>query len=821
MCNDSMAQSNSATDWAKRIGGTGSEQPASKGIAKDDAGNIYSLGAYSAAATFLGSTTSLPLNNTGGNDVFILKSDAAGNVIWAKQIASTIPVAGAAPVMGWALDADAAGNVYATGSYTRNTVDFDPGIGIVHPTQGNDGGSNMFILKLNTLGNYVWHKEIKDTTTGTTATAAGRAIKVDAAGNIYAASSFKGRVFFGLPSTTVGLLQSTGTSNNTAILKWNASGDLLWAKQFSTSGSNNNNVAEIDVDPLGHVYTVGDFTGTGTNQIDFDPAHAIPSGSSAFVSSGSNDIFIAKLDAAGNYVWAKVIGTANAEYCHGVAVDGNSLYITGGFSGTGNLNFDPGGTCAPLMNATGNTDIYVAKYSLSGSFQWVKKFGGVGADRGRGITVSENGDVYVVGDHTATTDFDPLTSGNQTIASFGSVTDAFTLQLNNLGHFGWVVGMGTPGGANAYDLATDVVVHAAPGSRSIYTLGYIGSVANLTPAVFPTNFNGTTTPSTTLTGAGGLDIFLHKALETSCIATSSSLSITACGSFTLGSNTYTTSGTYTPTFVNAGGCDSTVTLTLSINEIYTTNFSQEACDSFHFGGQTYFSSGNYTHTFQSVNGCDSIATVFLAIGTSSTSSVSETSCDAFVFEGFTYTQSGNYQITIPNAVGCDSVITLQLTINTLEATATINDNTLTAQPSGATYQWLHCNANNTPIANATQQSYTPNNNGSYAVIVTQNGCTDTSDCLIIDGIVSVDEINKDKIYVSIYPNPATEKVSINSAIHGYLVLTDIEGRVIKTNTIQAGIQVVDIADVASGMYFLKFYDTKGISVQILKLSKTK
>lgn len=268
----------------------------------------------------------------------------------------------------------------------------------------------------------------------------------------------------------------------------------------------------------------------------------------------------------------------------------------------------------------------------------------------------------------------------------------------------------------------------------------------------------------TLTNANGCDSIVTLDL-TILNATSSVDSHTACNSFTwIDGNTYTQSNnTATYTITNAAGCDSVITLDLTILNSTSGIDTQTACNSFTWiDGNTYISN-NSTATFTLTNaaGCDSVITLNLTINNSVTGVDMQSACGSFTWiDGITYTQSNNTATyTLTSAAGCDSVITLDLTINSVDASVSMNEPTITANTAGATYQWLDCDNNYAPIAGETNQSFTASSNGSYAVEVTQNGCADTSECKSITTIV-VDE-NSFANELQLYPNPSTGQLSID------------------------------------------------------------
>ena len=129
-----------------------------------------------------------------------------------------------------------------------------------------------------------------------------------------------------------------------------------------------------------------------------------------------------------------------------------------------------------------------------------------------------------------------------------------------------------------------------------------------------------------------------------------------------GDETYTISGTYMDTLTNAAGCDSTLTINLTINSSSTSTISVTACDTYTVpsGDETYVISGSYMDTLSSSAGCDSVLIINLTINRSSTSTISVTECDSYTVPSGdeTYTASGTYVDTTTNSVGCDSIITI-------------------------------------------------------------------------------------------------------------------------------------------------------------------
>ena len=323
--------------------------------------------------------------------------------------------------------------------------------------------------------------------------------------------------------------------------------------------------------------------------------------------------------------------------------------------------------------------------------------------------------------------------------------------------------------------------------------------------------------SDTLTNVAGCDSIIYLNLTINTIATGTDLQ-TACDSYTwIDGNTYTSSNnTTTFTIVGgaANGCDSIVTLNLTINNSTTGSETVTECDSYVWAadGNTYTTSGTYTATLTNAAGCDSTVTLNLTINNSSTGTETASACDSYVWaaDGNTYTISGTYTATLTNAAGCDSVVTLNLTITTTPtATATDNgDATITAS-AGATYQWIDCGTG-LAIAGETGQTLTVAANGSYAVVVSNGSCADTSACVLID-YIGIKELVETA--VQLMPNPTRDNVTITMSVaSATLEVRDAQGKLMVAKAITSGEQV-DLSQVEVGVYFFTIKTANGSVVK--------
>lgn len=304
---------------------------------------------------------------------------------------------------------------------------------------------------------------------------------------------------------------------------------------------------------------------------------------------------------------------------------------------------------------------------------------------------------------------------------------------------------------------------------------------------------------------------------------SSTISPVACSNYLSPSGNYTwnNSGTYADTIPNFLGCDSVITINLTVNSLSLDTITTTSCNQYvsPSGMYTWTSSGTYYDTLHYSGGCDSIAyTLYLTITDSSSSIISPVACGSYTSPSGsnTWTSSGTYIDILPNAQGCDSVITINLTVNNPNVNVTQSGPTLTAAASGATYQWLDC-ANGQPVAGATGQSYTALVDGNYAVVVTQNGCTDTSNCFLAM-VGGIEEGTWSDL--SVYPNPTdgTLNISLGHNIPEFTVeLMNNLGQVVYRRQYTQSSLVSMEMNTAPGVYYLRISaDGEQITLPISK-----
>ncbi|MEA3445858.1 MAG: T9SS type A sorting domain-containing protein [Bacteroidota bacterium] len=389
------------------------------------------------------------------------------NFEWAKSIGAEWDD------VGYAIATDSSHNVYIGGRF-RYTVDFDPGPGVFNLTSCGNNIYDIYILKLDSSGNFIWAKSI-----GGFGNDACRTITIDSTGYLLVLGYFQNEVDFD-PGTANYNLTSAG-DYSTFILKLNPLGDFVWVKAFG--GSGNIGSKSIAVDGPGNIYMAGSFYDT----VDVDPDTTVYNIVSTF--GNLNDIFILKLDSQGDFAWAVSFGCNYHDEGNSITVDASGdVYVTGTFDDS--VDFDPGvGTYYLHSNGYGR-DAFFLKLSSNGDLIWAKSVGGVFNEEGQVIKTAPDGNLVITGTFTDTVDFDPGPADFYLYApeSYG----IFIEKLDPDGNFIWASSMQGSGINNINDLAID-------NSGHIYLTGSFGGALS---------FNSST-PSYDLISNGNADIFIE------------------------------------------------------------------------------------------------------------------------------------------------------------------------------------------------------------------------------------------------------------------------------------------------------------------------
>ncbi len=406
---------------------------------------------------------------------------SGGAHIWSKDFGGTDAFDAA---ILWGMALDDLGELATTGTI-QNTVNLGTG------QLTSAGSTDIFVAKYASNGTPLWSKRI-----GGTMGDVGKAVAMDGSGSIYVTGYFRGTVDFG-----GGPLSTTSTS--AFLVKYSSTGLHQWSKKLSTSASGIDDGTALAADVNGDVVVGGLFYQTSNF------------GGASLTSAGGADVFLAKFSSSGAHVWSKRMGGTGDDLMNRVTLDSaGGPVVAGQFNNSADFG---GGT----LSSAGGKDIFVARYSSTGSHVWSKRIGGSLDDIARGVAVDGGGNVVLTGNFASSSvDF----GGGALLNSGGA--DIFLAKYSSGGTHVWSKRFGGSFSAaeNGYDVATD-------GAGNVLLTGSV---------VDTIDFGGGPLPSD-----GWYDIFLAKFSATgghlwskrtgagagNAIATDSSSNVIAAGIF--------------------------------------------------------------------------------------------------------------------------------------------------------------------------------------------------------------------------------------------------------------------------------------------------
>ena len=451
--------------WAWAVTGGGLSNDSGNAVAVDGSGNVLIVGTVATGATSSTNLTSafaVQFGGTGLNaasagirgnyDVFVVKYNAAGVCQWA------VAGGGNSDDYGYGVAVDGSGNVLVTGSvYNAATSNINSASDPTYAVQF--GGVNlhsittvpngdMFAAKYSQNGVYQWA-----VTGGGTSTDYGSGITVDSSGNVLVVGSVATAATSASNQASSYLVQfggiglnsaSTRTANNydVFVVKYSAVGVYQWAQ--AAGGTGDDEGTGVALDGNGDVLLTGYVTNKAISTTNYTSAYAVQFGgiglNSANVSiRGNQDVFVAKYSGAGVYRWAVTGGGTNTNVGYAVTADSNSnVFVTGvvynAASSSTNLASNPvlavqfggiGLNSASSIVST-NSDVFVAKYNVNGTYQWAVAAGTSGPDSSNGLAVDGSRNIWVAGDL-----YPPATFGNIVLSSTTRNFIAFVARLND------------------------------------------------------------------------------------------------------------------------------------------------------------------------------------------------------------------------------------------------------------------------------------------------------------------------------------------------------------------------------------------------------
>ena len=654
---------------------------------------------------------------------------------WSKQVGGTIT-----PFTGTDLAVDFAGNVYTTGTF-RGTIDFDPGSAVysINSVGTTNNNFNAFITKSDNFGNLVWAHNIAGVSVGVS-------ICVDNSGCVLVTGRFSGTIDFD-PDTITSFFLSSVSSQDIFISKFDPYGNFIWAKRLGSLSGNEG--VSVTTDINGYVYV----SGHNHSPMDYDPGPGI-----YIPSYSGKTAFVLKLDGAGSFVWAKGFTCSYQIWATSVSVDlSGNVIVAGWFEGT--ADFDPDTLSSNIHISSGYRDIFSLKLNSAGNLVWVNCIGGINNDEAHSAAVDLLGSTYLIGSFQGTVDFDPSVTVNNMSSTI--LHGIFICKFDSIGTLVWAKKID----GNSYYTTYHTLDLKVDEESNIYATGRFVGTTDFDPGVNVFNLvaSSTTDAFTLKLNSSGDFVWAYNIGDPSWIA-ATSIALDDFG------NVYT-SGRFQGT-VDFDPDSTNYFLTSTYENDYfvmkmlqriptTSSVNVWECDSMisPSGNYIWNQSGIYEDTILNMFGLDSVISINLTIMNSTSQTVYQDACFSYDFNGTILYNSGTYYDTLQTYNGCDSLVTLHLNFIEIDTSVTQNANELTANAIGASYQWLDCANGLAPVAGATSQSFTPSVNGSYAVVVSENGCADTSSCYTVNtiGYPVRDPLSN----IKIYPNPTFDKLSID------------------------------------------------------------
>lgn len=369
------------------------------------------------------------------------------DLVWAKAIIGDNHITPSS------VETDADGNIIVGGTF-EGTADFDPGTGVFNLTSA--GYWEIFILKLNPQGQFLWAKQIEGNRSDRLA-----CMTVDKKGDIFF-TGYHGEPIDFDPGAGVYNLKDEG-AGDIYVAKITADGLFQWAVSMGNEVSDDG--VSITIDNDGNVLTTGWFQ----NTVDFDP------GPGEFnLTSWGPDCFILKLTTSGTFMWAKMITSTGWVEGHTIKTDAaNNIYITGKFKKE--TDFDAGSGTFKMTPYKDNA-AFLLKLNKNGDFKWAIQPGGTTISRNYGLkrpmTIDSNGNIFLAFIFSDTENFYPDNSLNSLTSN--GYADLFFQKIDSTGKLIWIKQIGGPEAEDVVDIQTDK-------SDNIYITGFFSGIVDFDP----------------------------------------------------------------------------------------------------------------------------------------------------------------------------------------------------------------------------------------------------------------------------------------------------------------------------------------------------
>lgn len=708
------------------------------------------------------------------------------------------------------IEVDPYGNYWVAGIFSDTLVldSTNSQYGMLQPS-GLFLTYDIYLAKYNPSGQLIWSGQIISYDDDWISD-----IIVDDSGNVYVYGTFSFAADFDFSSGIYNLISNGST--DMFLAKYDNNANLKWAISFGNHRTEYAN--DLHMDNNGDLLVIGDMSDT----VDFDPG---PS-TSYLYGHGFFDIFLAKYSNNGQFIWALNIGGGSFDYGRTVTVDrNNDIYITGEFSDT--IYSDSNFQASYISSHPQTTDIFFAKYSSAGVYQWSNHLGNQYYEYAEGIVTDSRNNLYIAGTFYDFFDFNPSSSTN---TLYASIPNMYLAKYNTNGQYLWakaftgdyseVLTLGNDGlgnlllsgfysGITDMDPSTNILRDTANWADPVSILmSQEGNYLTHATISNPGNegaWDAVVNSSGQVVMCGRYDsVFVVSTGDTTlnvknpffefedgfisivpmpCFSNHDTIEHRICyGDSILIKGIYRKSAASVIDTANTvGSCHYVITNLVIVDSVYNATNQEDICsgDSLFIGGAYRKTPGNYTDYYTGIMGCDSTVITQLTVkNTPPTLYITTSICQGETYNagGQSFSSTGLYLIMLTADNGCDSTIDIDLTVKELDESIIQSGPVLTAVEIGATYQWYDCDLKSI-ISGENGKSFTASINGNYAVIITKDNCTDSSACKTVTGLgIARRDLSN---FISLQPNPNSGIFKImlpqSNAVF-FIKITDLSGR---------------------------------------------
>jgi len=804
---------NGIVQWTKSATGSGDDVVTS--IITDASNNVIITGYFQSNTITFGSVI---LTNTGGTDIFTVKYDSNGTLIWA------ISAGGSTNEEATSVATDIFGNIYITGFYESSSFS------VSGSTLYNNGGKDVFFIKYNSAGNLGWAKSF-----GGISNDWGSSVAKDANGNIFLSGNFC--------STTINFdtqiltnVNNAGSTEDIFAIKFDASGNVLWAN--SEGGGLNDVLYSSTVDNNGNLIVVGYFYNS-----------TLVFGSISLGNAGGNKMFVGKYDSNGNVVWAKTVGWIGGnDYANAVSTDSNGDILVAGYYEYNPVSFD-----SWSLPNIGGQDIYVVKYNSSGVVQWAKNLGGTSNDMVTSLS-TDSQDKFIMSGYFSSAS---IPFGSTTLTNLGS-NDIFVTKLSSN------LIVLPPSVAPASRCGSGTIVINASGASGSAIYRWFNTPTDINTIYIGASY---TTPNLTQTDTFYvcIDSAGYRSSRIPAIATVNLLptvSFATLNPVCVNANSFTLSGglpsggTYSGASVSANNFNPSNAGVGTHTITYTYTNTSTGCSN--TANQDIVVAATPIVTFAALSAvCINSSNIVLTGGSPTGGNYSGAGVSANNFNS-NNAGVGNHTITYSytnTTTGCSNTATQSITVNPLPVLSinaipnlinfTATPVIISGNPSGGTFTGNGVSGNifNPAIAGLGTQhiiyNYTDGNSCSNSseistIVYDTTGVLCTSfdtvftyisvtDTLIINfvltGIASPNNVNT----IKVYPNPASTYIYIDcgnyASMNGYTIRIDNSlGQTVYTTPISQQNYYIDLSSwTGNGTYFVYIIDNLSNTIDVRKI----